>query len=82
MTDSKFNEGGEVVNSSGKEVGKVGDKAKEDSSSVSGFDVVQSAKGTEIKTSAGNGGGIEITMQTTKEGTTLTIRIPGVFQQQ
>ena len=79
MAGSKVNETGEIVNSSGQVVGKVADKAM---SSVPGLDVVQSAQGTEIKTSGGSGGGIEITLQTTREGTTLTIKIPGAFQQQ
>jgi len=58
-----------------------GDKANGESPKL---DIVRTAQGAEVKASGGSmgAGGIEITMQTTKEGTTLTIKIPGAFQQQ
>jgi hypothetical protein len=86
MAGSSVNEAGEIVNDSGEVVGKVSDDTKDALGGVQGKgqDALALVKGFKPDVGGGNisAGGIEINVQTTMEGMSLTIKIPGSFQQQ
>jgi hypothetical protein len=83
MAGKTVNDSGEVIDS-GKAVGRVSDvtgkvaeqKGQDIGTAINGFTPETGGSGNV------NAGGVQISVQTTKEGMNLTINIPGSFQQQ